>query len=72
MHYLPTFRLFFDGGVSSDDRTRENVVEFKTKEGEWRALDGSDLAIHFRFDTEVARWVRRRSLEANPHDRISR
>ena len=72
VHYLPTFRLFFEGGVSNDYRLRENVVEFRTNEGKWRALDDSDLAIHFRFDTEIARWLRRHSLEANPHGKISR
>lgn len=72
MPYLPTFRLFFDGGVSNDYRMREDVVEFRTNKGAWRVLDNSDLAMHFRFDTEVARWLRRRSLDANPHGRISR
>lgn len=70
--YLPTFRLFFGGEVSNDYRIREDVVEFRTNEGAWRVLDDSDLAIHFRFDTEVARWLRRRLLEENPHGRSSR
>lgn len=72
MHYLPTFRLFFDGGVTNDYRQREDVVEFRTNEGEWRALDDSDLAIHFRFDTEVARWLQRYSIDANPYTKVPR
>jgi len=67
--YLPTLRLFFAGGVSTDYRLRHDAVEFRTNNGQWRALDASDLAIHFRFDTEVARWLRRHSIEANPYDR---
>lgn len=72
MPYLPTLRLFFDGGVSNDYRIRHSVIEFRTNKGDWRVLDDSDLAIHYRFDTEVARWLRRYSLEANPHGRILR
>ena len=69
MPYLPTFRVFFEGGVSNDYRLREDVVEFRTNEGGWRALNDSELAIHFRFDTEVARWLLRHSINANPHSR---
>ena len=69
VHYLPTLRLVFDGGVANDYRLRGHCVEFRTNEGPWRILDDSDLAIHYRFDTEVARWLRRRSIEANPHGR---
>ena len=69
MRYLPTLRLFFEGGVSNDYRLRGDVVEFRTNQGLWRALDESDLAIHFRLDTEVARWLRRLSLDVNPYDR---
>jgi hypothetical protein len=69
VHYLPTLRLFFDGGVSNDYRLNGDRVEFRTNEGQWRMLDDSDLAIHFRFDTEVARWLQRYSIEANPYDR---
>jgi hypothetical protein len=71
VHYLPTLRLFFDGGVWNDYRLKGNTVEFRTNEGPWRMLDDSDLAIHFRFDTEVARWLRRHSIEANPYGRSS-
>lgn len=69
MHYLPTLRLFFDGGVSNDYRLRDDRVEFRTNQGKWRTLDESDLLIHFRFDTEVARWLRRHAIEVNPHGR---
>ena len=67
MLYLPTLRLFF-GGVSNDYRLRGDTVEFRTNKGPWRKLDESDLAIHFRFNTEVARWLRRLSLDANPYN----
>jgi len=69
MHYLPTLRLFFDGGMSNDYRLNVDGLEFRTNEGEWRALNDSELAIHFRFDTEVARWLKRNSIEANPYER---
>lgn len=72
MEYLPTLRLFFDGGVANDYRLRGDVVEFRTNRGEWRTLDESDLAIHYRFNTEVAQWLRRHSVEANPYGSIAR
>ena len=67
MHYLPTLRLFFDGGVSNEYRLRDTVVEFRINKGSWRVLDRSDVQLHYRFDTEVARWLRRHQVEANPH-----
>ena len=67
MHYLATLRLFFDGGISNEYRIRYERVEFRTNEEKWRALSDSDLELHFRFDTEVARWLRRHQIEANPH-----
>jgi len=68
MQYLPTLRLFFESGVSNDYRLREGiVVEFRTNEGPWRTLDESDLAIHFRFNTEVAQWLQRQFIEKNPY-----
>jgi hypothetical protein len=70
VHYLPTLRLFFDGGVSNDYRMREHCVEFRTNEGPWRILDDSDVQLHFRFNTEVAQWLRRHSLEENPFAKI--
>ena len=70
--YLPTLRLFFADGVSNEYRLRSDLIEFRTNTGTWRALDSSDLAIHFRFDTEVARWLRRHSIDANPFDRMVR
>ena len=67
MAYLPTLRLFFDGGVSNVYRLKGGSVEFRTNQGSWRMLDDSDLAMHFRFDTEVARWLLRHSIKANFH-----
>ena len=72
VEYLPTLRLFFEGGVSNDYRLRGDLVEFRTNEGPWRLLDESDLATHFRFETEVARWLRRHFLETNPHRSMAR
>jgi hypothetical protein len=69
VEYLPTLRLFFDGGASNDYRLRDECVEFRPNEGHWRALDESDVELHFRFDTEVARWLRRHFVETNPHGR---
>ncbi|HWY70451.1 MAG TPA: hypothetical protein VNX88_17420 [Terriglobales bacterium] len=67
VHYLPTLRLFFDGGVTNVYRLNRNACEFRTNEGPWQTLDDSDLAIHFRFNTEVARWLIKHSIEANPY-----
>ena len=67
MQYFPTFRLFFDDAESNDYRLHGGGVEFMQSNGFWRKLDDSDLLLHFRFDTEVARWLRRHSVEANPH-----
>jgi hypothetical protein len=67
LSYLPTLRLFFDGGVFNDYRLNEHRVEFRTNKGRWRILDASDIELHFRFNTEVARWLRSYSLNANPH-----
>lgn len=70
MHYLPTLRLFFEGGVSNDYRLREDCVEFRTGDGAWRILDESDIKLHYRFNTEVARWLSRYSLEGSSYRQI--
>src|SRR5690348_15578863 len=57
LNYLPTLRLFFDDGVCNDYRLRERRVEFRINEGPWRILDDSDVAMHYRFNTEVAHWL---------------
>jgi hypothetical protein len=67
LHYLPTLRLFFAGGVSNDYRLSEELVQFRTNEGPWRILDESDIELHYRFNTEVGRWLRSYRLHANPH-----
>ena len=66
MQYIPTLRLYFDGGVRNDYRVKENNVEFRTSGGGWRVLDDSDVRLHFRFDTKVSRWIRRFQIQANP------
>ena len=70
MHYLPSLRLFFQGGVSNDYRLREDCVEFRTSDGPWRRLDESDIKLHYRFNTEVARWLSRYSLEGSRYRQI--
>lgn len=67
MHYLATLRLLFPGGVVNDYRLRGSSVEFRTNSGKWRVLNDSDIELHFRFNTEVARWLRSHSIEANPY-----
>ena len=67
MPYLPTLRLFFPGGVYNDYRLRDGVLEFRVNGGSWRALDDSEVQLHYRFDTEVSRWVRRHLADANPY-----
>jgi hypothetical protein len=67
MPYHQTLRLFFSGGVSNDYRLRNGRVEFRINEGEWRVLDESEIQLHFRLGTEVARWLRKNWVDANPH-----
>ena len=57
--YLPTFRLSFPGEVFNEYRLRENRVEFRPAEGEWRVLAESDVQLHYVLHTEVAKWLRR-------------
>lgn len=64
MHYLPTLRVFFGAGRYNDYRLRVETVEFLPHDGgEWRALDDSDLQLHFRFNTAVAKWLREHSIK---------
>jgi hypothetical protein len=66
--YLPTLRLFFDGGgVFNDYRLNGGTVEFHNGNGEWRILDESDLQLHYVLHTEVSRWLQQQSINANPH-----
>lgn len=65
--YLPTLRLFFPGGVYNDYRIGNAGVEFRVNEGAWRVLDKSELQLHYRFDTEVSRWLHRYLADANPY-----
>ena len=66
MSYLHTLRLKFPGGVSNDYRLRGSKLEFRQNEGRWRVLDESQIQMHFRFNTEVARWLQKEFLEKNP------
>ena len=65
--YIPTIRLFFPGGVYNDYRLVDGGVEFRVNEGVWRALNESELQLHYRFDTEVSRWLHRHLADANPY-----
>lgn len=71
MPYLQTLRLFFSG-VANDYRLLENHVEFRPGEGKWRILSDSDIELHYRFKTEVAKWHHRQMVEANSHAVIAR
>ena len=65
MAYLHTLRLFFEGGASNDYRLNENRVEFRNNEGPWRVLSDADVELHYKFNTEVARWLLANSVNAN-------
>lgn len=69
---LPTFRLVFDGGISNDYRMRENGFEFRINEGGGERSTTQNWQFTFALIPRLPRWLRRRSLGANPHGRISR
>ena len=71
MAYLQTLRLCFSGGVSNDYRLMEHHVEFRTGEGRWRLLSDSDMELHYRFKTEVAKWHHRLMVEASAHGAVT-
>jgi hypothetical protein len=66
MPYLRTLRLNFPGDVSNEYRLRGSRLDFRQSQGKWRVMDESDVLLHFRFNTEVARWLQRDLLEKNP------
>jgi hypothetical protein len=59
-------RLFFSDVAFNDYRLREGRLEFRINEGAWRPLNESEMQLHFRFNTEVSRWLRRQLMDANP------
>jgi hypothetical protein len=67
MPYLRSLRLFFGEGATNDYRVNESSVEFRTSAGTWRILSDSEIELHFRFNTELARWLRANQVAANPH-----
>lgn len=68
MQYLPTLRLFFNGGrVFNDYRLNGGHVEFYAQQGEWRVLDEADLQLHYRLHTDVAHWLIEHMVELNPY-----
>jgi hypothetical protein len=56
-----------DGAPSNEYRIQENVVEFRALDangkayaspfGQWRALDGDEIQLHFALQTPVAEWL---------------
>ena len=67
MSHLATLRLRFPGNCVNEYRLQENGVEFLTGNGTWRILEESDLQFHFVLHSEVAGWLLRHSVNANPH-----
>jgi hypothetical protein len=57
--------LFFGDGVVNDYRLRETHVEFRRNDGGWRILSDSDIELHYRFHTDVAKWLRRYHFAAS-------
>ena len=66
MSTLRTLRLHFPGGVTNEYRLRNTQLEFRQGHRNWRVMEESDVLMHFRFDTEVARWLRSYLVEKNP------
>ena len=62
---LPTLLLTFSGGDSNEYRVRQGCVEFRANHGAWRALDEPDLQLHFVLNTEVAKWLQKRTAVAS-------
>jgi hypothetical protein len=58
--YLPTLRLAFPGGVFNEYRLSDNrQVEFRISDGEWRALNATEVELHYVLHTEVSKWLGR-------------
>jgi hypothetical protein len=64
MSHPQTLCLFF-GGVANEYRLRDNRVEFRAGDENWCILSDSDIDLHYRFNTEVALWLRDNHV-ANP------
>jgi len=60
---LPSLCLTFSGGDSNEYRVRQGFVEFRSNHGAWRALDESDVQLHFVLNTEVAKWLQKKSAD---------
>lgn len=65
MTHLHSFRLFCNG-VSNEYRIQEDRIEFRINEGNWRILSDSEIELHYRFNTELARWLRANHFAAHP------
>ena len=64
-HYLPSFRLEFPG-TYNEYRILNGEVQFRKKDGDWRALDYEDVRMHFALRTPVASWLRANTKEMTP------
>ena len=64
-HSLPTFRLNFSDDDFNEYRLRQGFVEFRASHGEWRILGEDEVRLHYVLHTEVAKWLKRQSANAN-------
>jgi hypothetical protein len=62
--YFPSFRLEFPG-TYNEYRMVDGQVQFRQREGDWRALDAEDVRMHFALKTPVASWIRSNLDHAN-------
>ena len=61
---LLSLQLTFPGGDSNEYHVRQGCVEFRANhDGVWRALDESDVRLHFVLHTEVAEWLQKQEAE---------
>jgi len=64
-HSLPTFRLNFSGDDFNEYRLRQGCVEFRANNGVWRILEEDEVQLHYVLHTEVAKWLKGQSANAN-------
>jgi len=70
-HSLPTFRLNFSADDFNEYRLRQGCVEFRASNGEWRILSEDEVQLHYVLHTEVAKWLKSQSANANGLDAIT-
>lgn len=69
-YYLPTLRISFPGNTFQEYRLNTDCVEFRNGNGKWHILSEGDIELHYRFNTEVARWHSHHSLEGSRYRQI--